>query len=708
MSATVLATGIPTGRPECIVHLRIEPGAADTGILAGLPVPAFVIEAGPDGFRYLHVNGSFAALADLDPDSAGCLLHEALPPCRAETLALHLRAALRRNAPVTCHEVIDRPGDCRHVETRLMPLAQAGDARSRLVVGVSLDMTERLSTERALRDSEQRLRTMFEQTVIGIAFVSAEGRIIEANPSLGTMLGRHPETLEGEDIEALIASDDWREDGQLAALIEGRRLSWQEERRLTGADGTPVWVRINASLAGDGIRHPHRVVMLFEDVTETRRAKERIRFLAGHDPATGLPNLTLFNDRLVPLLERAAAESRPATVLMVGFDRLPSLLLTLEREQADRLVRLAAERLRRALGPADPIGRLTEAWFGVALADQSDPEAVMATVGRIVAGFSAPLAAGHNDLVLSPVIGIGRFPRDADNPDDLIRAAGAALQRAREEPGRGVEFYEPGMRGAAAARLAFEGRLRRAIERSELELVYQPKVDLPSMELCGFEALVRWRDPENGLVSPSHFIPLAEETGLIEPLGELVLDTACRRFADWRANGITDVPVSVNLSARQMSDPDLGRKVMGTLARSGLPAGGLKLELTETSLFHGTEAVRQTLHLLNGAGVGFLLDDFGTGYSSLSYLRRFPIEAVKIDRSFIQTMAQDPGSAAIVHAIINMAHALNMTVVAEGVETQEQLIFLRAYRCDRIQGYLLSRPLDETEVPAFVASRLPA
>lgn len=253
-------------------------------------------------------------------------------------------------------------------------------------------------------------------------------------------------------------------------------------------------------------------------------------------------------------------------------------------------------------------------------------------------------------------------------------------------------------RGHAGAGMDLERRLRRAIEQDEFELAYQPKVTVAGLDLAGFEALVRWRDPEHGLVPPGRFIPIAEETGLIEPLGELVIEKACRRFAAWRRDRLLDVPVAVNLSARQLADPGLARKILAVLGRTGLPAERLKLELTESALFRSTDSVREPFLLLHAAGVGFMLDDFGTGYSSLSYLKRFPIEAIKIDRSFIHAMVQDPDAASIVQAVVSMAHALKMSVVAEGVETQEQLIFLRAYRCDRLQGYLIAPPLGEAEV----------
>jgi PAS domain S-box-containing protein len=703
------AAVLPTGRPgEALAHLRAEADGEAAGpadLLAGLPMPAFLVEPdGQDRFRFVTANHRPGPFADGVAILAGKRLDEVLPPDQAAGLEGHLRDALERQAPII-FRAPGEPGPAGlHWETRLTPLGSAAGTTSR-VLGLSFDATDRILAEQALKESEQRLRAIFESAAFGIAFAAADGRLLDINRTLAQMLGGERESFLGRPLDALFQPDEGEEDA-LGELLAGRRPLWHGERRLTGADGQPgAWAHVGASLVCGGDRGPCHAVLILEDVTEARRAAEQIRYLASYDHATGLPNLPLFGEKLDSILRQAAGgrqegERRGPAVMAIGFERLAGIQIGLEHDQPGRLARLVADRLRRRLGPADLLGRLGDGLFAVALGDGGDRSAVLAAAGRIVAGFVGPLSAEPADLVMMPAIGISRHPTDGRTAAALIRAAGVALQRARMDGSPGIEFYEPHMANAAAARLGLEGRLRLAIERDEFHLLYQPKMNADTLEITGFEALIRWHDPEHGIVSPDHFIPVAEETGLILPLGDLVLEKACRCFAQWRKEGVLDVPVSVNLSARQLADPDFGRRVLRMLADTGLPAERLKLELTESALFGSTEAVRDVLTRLHGAGVGFLLDDFGTGYSSLAYLKRFPIEAIKIDRSFIQPMVEDRDSASIVHAIINMAHALNMEVVAEGVETKEQLIFLRAYRCDRLQGYLMSPPLSACEVVA--------
>jgi EAL domain-containing protein (putative c-di-GMP-specific phosphodiesterase class I) len=324
-------------------------------------------------------------------------------------------------------------------------------------------------------------------------------------------------------------------------------------------------------------------------------------------------------------------------------------------------------------------------------------------MAAVAEAFALPLPTGARELALAPTQGAALFPRDGQDAAELVRAAGAAPERARERPTGRWALFEPAMAGVTVARLTLEGRIKRAIDRGEFELHYQPQADADTGAIQGFEALVRWRDTVSGrYVPPMEFIPVAEESGLILPLGELVLEEACRRFAAWRAEGVLDLPVSVNLSGRQLADPGFCRKALDALTRTGLPADRLKIELTETVLFGSSDGHRDTLMQLHDAGIRLLLDDFGTGYSSLSYLKRFPIEAIKVDRSFVQAMVREKDSALIVQSTIAMAHALGMKVVAEGVETQEELTYLRAYRCDQVQGYLIAKPLPPGEVEALV------
>jgi EAL domain-containing protein (putative c-di-GMP-specific phosphodiesterase class I)/GGDEF domain-containing protein/PAS domain-containing protein len=530
------------------------------------------------------------------------------------------------------------------------------------------------------------LAAAFDRAGLGVGVARADGQLVEANGAFQALVGT---------AAALSIADLFRPDeragilAELRALAEGNRDSWRGEARLPRPGSEPRSVRLTVTAAREPVGS---LVVLADDVTETRRAEQRARWLASYDPATGLPNRDLFERRADAAIERAAG--RPLALLAISFERMPALALGLDHEATDRLALQVVDRLRGALGESAVLGRLGDGAFGALLPIPGEPAEAEGTMARIAETFAQPIATGGRELALVPTQGAALFPSDGLDAGALVRAAGAALERARERPTGRWALFEPAMAGATVARLSLEGRLRRAIDRAEFELHYQPQADADTREITGFEALVRWRDPDSGrYVPPVEFIPVAEDSGLILPLGELVLAEACRQFAAWRAAGLVDVPVSVNLSGRQLADPRLCAKALDTLDRTGLPANRLKIELTETVLFGSSEGHRDTLMQLHDAGIRLLLDDFGTGYSSLSYLKRFPIEAIKVDRSFIQAMVREPDFALIVQSTIAMAHALGMQVVAEGVETLEELTFLRAYRCDQVQGYLIAKPL---------------
>jgi PAS domain S-box-containing protein/diguanylate cyclase (GGDEF)-like protein len=675
-------------------------------VIDNLLASVFIVDVTEDGqFRYAMLNRRHEELTGLSLDEViGRSPEQVLPPDDAASVLAHYRTCVKRRLPTTFQEVLHLPTGRRHWETRLVPIiGGASGSRVTRLFGSSIDISERVEAEQALRDSEQRFRSIFEHAGVGIGYASVDGRIIDVNRTLETMLGYGREEVIGQSFKQFVHEDEISQvTGRFLELLSGRRATFQTERRFQRRDGTELWARTTASLVRDPLGRPKYIIGLFEDVTEARRARERIHYLASFDQVTGLPNLSLFGERVTTVLERPAADERISALLAISFDRLDPIRFAHSRTAADHLMRRLVDRLRRALGPDDVVGRIGDDLFAVLLPNLADPEEALATVKSIIATFSTPIEADGQDFLLPPVIGVSLSPFDAGNPDELVRMAGAALQRARDQGTSRFELYTPDMETHAARQLSLESRLRRAIDADQFELVYQPKIEVETLKLAGFEALVRWRGEDGALISPGEFIPAAEETGLIIPLGELVLRSACEQMAAWRREGLVDLPVSVNLSGRQVSDPHLSRKALAILAHSGLPSSHLKLELTETALFRSTPGIREALLELHAAGVRFLLDDFGTGYSSLSYLKRFPIEAIKIDKSFVQGMVEDPDAASIVNAIINMAHALKMRVIAEGVETQEQLIFLRAYRCDRMQGFLFAPPTAVSDIPALV------
>ncbi|WP_207477763.1 putative bifunctional diguanylate cyclase/phosphodiesterase [Arenibaculum pallidiluteum] len=658
--------------------------------------PVAVIECGPSAtFLVLTANESFAALLGLVPSTVvGRRLGELagqVPAARplAELLAAGIEAAAL--LPMG-------PG-----VLRCEPLPPEPDGR-RLVVVTGQDET---ASEAAAPPDDAALQALFAGAPFGIAIGGADGRLLQANPALWTWLGASETDTAGRRLlDVLQIEERSGVEAALDDILSGQTRTWRGEVRLRPGAGSGRVVRARLSAwtvpgsPAEGSRAP-ALVLTLEDLTDSRRAEAEARRAARYDPVTGLPGRPLFLRRVADALARA--DGRPASLVAIGFERLPALLLALEPTEAERLALSVVDRIRQHAGPRAVLGQLGDGVFGAVLPDADTPEAAEAALSRLAEAFARPLSAEGGGLVLTPTLGAGLHPRDAADAAGLIRTAGAALERARGRPTRRWALYEPRMAGAALARMTLEGKLRRAIERGDLELHYQPQAETTGLAVTGFEALVRWRDADTGSpVPPSEFIPVAEESGLILPLGEWVLGEACRQIAAWRTAGLPLVPVSVNLSGRQLADPLLCQKALDALARYGVAPEHLKIELTETALFGSSGGDREALAQLHEAGVRLLLDDFGTGYSSLSYLKRFPIEALKIDRSFVHGMTEDPDSAVIVQATINMAHALGMRVVAEGVETPEELTFLRAYRCDQVQGYLIAKPLPAAEVAAML------
>jgi diguanylate cyclase (GGDEF)-like protein len=392
-------------------------------------------------------------------------------------------------------------------------------------------------------------------------------------------------------------------------------------------------------------------------------------------------------------MARAASRDEQAWLVCIGLDRFALLNETLGHEAGDLVLREMAARLRAALGPLDTAARTGGDEFVLVLADTSDEHAAISTVQRIMAALSEPIEAGEHEHFLSCTSGLSVFPADGDTANALIKNARIAMQRAREAGGGELQFYTPSMNARAMERLRLEGDLRHAIQRGELLLHYQPQVDVRTGRIVGVEALLRWAHPELGMISPDRFIDLAEQTGMIIPVGAWVLRTACADTRRWHDAGWESLRVGVNLSGKQFYRSDLINVVSAALAETGLAARYLDIELTEGLVMTDIDHALATMNALKGLGVQLSLDDFGTGYSSLAYLKRFPIDVLKIDKSFVRDITTDPDAAAIARSIISLAQSLQLHVIAEGVETQEQLSYLTNCRCDQIQGYYFSRPV---------------
>ena len=427
---------------------------------------------------------------------------------------------------------------------------------------------------------------------------------------------------------------------------------------------------------------------------ERKVTEDRLSYMAQFDSLTGLPNRSLYLDRLGHTLIESARDKLPVAVLFVDIDRFKNVNDTYGHAAGDALLVKIAERLQASVRLGDTIGRLSGDEFAVALAHLRHEHDAGVVAQKIVNELAAPFSVQDHSVYVSASVGISLYPSDGTEPSDLLKNADAAMYRTKQSGRNAYQFYLPQMHSRAIERLRLETELRGALDRDEYELYYQPKIDLATNSLCGTEALLRWRSPERGLVSPGEFISVLEEAGLITAVGNWVIASVCEQIIRWQAAGLTVHPVAVNLSARQFRQQSLAAVIGQIVTRSGVEPQLLEFELTESMLMSDAESAVDTLLQIKARGIRLALDDFGTGYSSLSYLKRFPLDALKIDRAFIRDLTPNGDDVSIVLAIINLARSLKLRVIAEGVETPEQLALLRHHGCDEAQGYLIARPLD--------------
>ncbi len=555
-----------------------------------------------------------------------------------------------------------------------------------------------------LRHAEERLSGLLDSIDNVVWSISADTfELLYLNPAAERIYGRPVADFFADDtlwLNSVHPDDRSRLRHCLGELFARKGMTL--EYRITRPDGSVRWLEDRARVIAAPDGTPLRIDGIASDVSERRLHIERIAHQAHHDALTGLPNRSLLNDRVAQAVALARRAGRHVALLFLDLDGFKFVNDSFGHRYGDGLLCSVAGRLGTLLRDSDTLARLGGDEFVILLPDLADPAAASQVASKIQAAFMHPFAQDGRQLHLSGSIGISVFPQDGENCDTLLQHADVAMYRAKANGRNGFQIYSSEMGAKAQERMELEAALRLAIERDQLELHYQPQIDGRDGRIVGVEALVRWRHPQLGLVPPARFIPLAEETGLILPIGEWVLRTACAQAMAWRAAGCTALSMAVNVSARQIQQQDVPALVREVLRDTGLPPGCLELELTESALMHDTEAAIATMRHLERLGVRLALDDFGTGYSSLSYLRRFPIDVLKIDRSFTADVTGDTGAASITRAIIAMAQSLDMTTVAEGVETQEQLEFLAGLGCQVMQGYHISRPLPADRVTALL------
>jgi diguanylate cyclase (GGDEF)-like protein len=437
---------------------------------------------------------------------------------------------------------------------------------------------------------------------------------------------------------------------------------------------------------------------VLQDITERKEQEERTRFLADHDELTELPNRSLFRQALNKALQRAERSKKMLSVLFFDLDRFKNINDSLGHDAGDEVLRAVAERLTACVRKVDMVARFGGDEFAVLTEGLSAEDQASAVARKILETLSKPMILAGRQYRPAASIGISTYPTDGRDVQSLLKNADIAMYRAKEE-GRGTfQFYSEMLNTHSVQRLEFESNLSNALNNHEFVLYYQPKVDLATGRITGLEALIRWISPQLGFVSPGDFISIAEETGLIVPLGRWVAQTACVQNRAWQKGGLPQLRIAINISARQMADKGLVEFISDTVRKTGLAVDSLELEITESAVMSNQEHAEKVLNELKGLGFHLTMDDFGTGYSSLAYLKRFPFDSVKIDQSFVRGIPESKDDEAIVEAIIAMARSLQLKVVAEGVETKEQFDFLRRLGCDQIQGYYFSKPIPANEV----------
>ena len=556
---------------------------------------------------------------------------------------------------------------------------------------------ERKKSELLLKDSEERFRAFFELSGMGALQADpSSGRFTMVNRSFCELTGYGRDELLALSFREITHPDDWAADSDMfGKLLRGELEQYDREARYLHKQGHVIWVHVSRTLLRQtgGLKKPIRVLGIVHDITDRKRMEREIIEMAHHDALTGLPNRRLFIELAQIEMAQAGRNHKKMAFVFLDLDRFKEVNDTFGHEAGDQLLKEVALRIRKSLRKSDTIARIGGDEFNIIIADLARAEDSAEIARKIVESFRAPfLIAGH-ELHVTASIGLSIYPDDDQDMDTLFRYADIAMYHAKETGKNNFQFYNPAINVHSAQRIKMESWLRQAIARGELLLYYQPMVDIKTGKMVCAEALVRWNHPEMGLLEPKNFIPLAEATGFITAIDEWVLGAVCSQAKNWRQAGLPPVCITVNLSSRFFQKTGVADSISRILEDTGLPAGSLYLEITETLAMDNIQLTASQLAQLSGLGIQISIDDFGTGYSSLNYLKRLPIGRLKIDSSFIKDIATDPDDRAIINAVIAMAHNMKMKVIAEGVETEDQLNFLRQADCDEMQGFLYSKPL---------------
>ncbi|ASK67658.1 diguanylate cyclase [Shewanella bicestrii] len=635
--------------------------------------------------------------------SSDTLLHDNAHPEDRERFKQVLTDHLQGRTPFFEMEyrIEHSPGNWLWILERGKVVETNEQARPLRMTGTTRNITSRKLIENELVLSSQVLNSMNEAVVVA----GLDYRIRSVNPAFSAITGYSERQISDKYLIHLAYS---RQQRDLFNSIEQQLLRhkhWAGEIwiRNKARKAILVWLEINQVIDVKG--ETSHFVAVFTDITERKKAEEDLRFLASFDTLTGLPNRTLFQDRLNHAISQAHRSNNIVALLFLDLDRFKHINDSMGHHIGDLLLKAVAHRLQSAVREGDTVARLGGDEFTIILEGVAKTKAATLISEKVLKAFQAPFLLDDKSLTISTSIGISLYPNDAEDVDSLIKFADTAMYHAKALGRNNFQFYTNKLNEMATRHVQLEAGLKQAISRNELSLVYQPKFCLRNGSLTGLEALLRWHHAELGPISPAEFIPLAEETGIINQIGHWVINHACQQLAEWNELGLGDISMAVNLSARQLK-ADIISTIEVALAVSGLPAKALELELTESMIMGNPQESVNILSKLKALGLTIAVDDFGTGYSSLSYLKRFPIDTLKIDREFVRDITNDPDDAAITSAIIALAHSLELNVVAEGVETQEQLNFLALQGCDQVQGFLLSKPLSAQDCLALLQQQI--
>jgi diguanylate cyclase (GGDEF)-like protein/PAS domain S-box-containing protein len=664
----------------------------------------------PEG-KVVWTNPAFSALSGYSADEVLGTRRSALKSGMHDDLFYKEMWKTISSGGVWRGEVINRrkDGTLTQEEMTITPV-ESDSGKITHFIAINQDIAARKQAESALREAEEKYRVLFEEAVVGMFQATPEGKLLHINRAFARMHGY-------ESAERLLT--DTHEGGYRRFISAEQLREWSEvlekhgtirgsEIQVRCKDGSTKWVLVSiraAQTANSKITLHEGTV---EDITDRKLAQERVDFLAYYDGLTGLPNRTLMRDRLNQALAIARRKQERVALFFLDLDRFKIINDSLGHSFGDLILQQVAGRLKHEIREEDTVARVGGDEFLIVLTNIVSTAEVEAIATRIVNSLSGEFVVQDRSLRISCSLGISIFPAHGEDAETLIKNADAAMYSAKERGCNTLCFFTDEMNAQLMESLTLENSLRLATERGEFFLVYQPQINISNGRITGIEALIRWNSPELGLVMPDRFIRVAENAGLITVIGEWVLRTACVQVRKWQREGLPVVPVAVNVSAVQFRQEGFRELIRLVLHETGLDPRYLELELTESLLMSNADVMFDVLHDLKEMGLKLVIDDFGTGYSSLSYLRQFPFTKLKIDRSFIRDVAVNPDDAAITNAIISMSKGLSLTVVAEGVENIEQLSFLKAHKCDEVQGYYFSRPLNVHDIASKLQSLLAA